>query len=127
MTTFEEVKGLVDENIELIAYSKEAFKDAIQRSTKFLMVIAVLAEHRMELERKKAKATTLRELEYSRSITVAEGKNVTEKKVSAEANPQYSEQREVVEDIEAEISWVKTNIEVFMAASVTYRQMAKEQ
>ncbi len=127
MSTFEELKEFISQNVDLIAYSKDSYKESVERATRFLMVIAVLAEHRMELERKRAKLTTLREVEYSRSIAVAEGKNVTEKKVSAEANPQYSGAREAVEELEGELSWAKTMVDVFNCAHVTYRQMAKEQ
>jgi hypothetical protein len=122
---FEEVKGLVDENIDLIAYSKQAFKEATERTTKFLMVVAVLADYKLELEQKKAKLTTIREAQYHNVISVAEGKTVTEKKVVAEAHPQYAKSREDVELVEAEISWTKTYIEIFNSAHVTFRQMAR--
>lgn len=125
MTPFNKMQELVNEHVDLIAYSKDSFKEATSRTTKFLMVVAILAEYRLELERKKAKLTTIREAEFYSCMNKAEGKTITEKKVAVEADPSYAKARESVEEVEAEISWTKANIEIFNNAHVTYRQMAK--
>ena len=39
---FEEVKALVEENIRLIAFTKDSYKEAMERATKFLTISAIL-------------------------------------------------------------------------------------
>lgn len=122
---FEQIKQLVDDHIDLIALGPKAHKEALDRTTRFLIVIALLADYKLELERRKAKVATMRDAFYSHAVTTAEGKNVTEKKVQAESNKQYTDQRESVEEIDAEMWWLKTHIDMFNNAHLTYRTMAK--
>ncbi len=123
---FEQIKALIEDHLDLIAYDSNSFKQASERTTKFLIVVSLLAEHRLDLEKRKSKIATMREAFYSHSINEAIGKNITEKKVEAEANVNYTTQREAVESLEAEISYCKTMMNVFECAHVTYRQMSRE-
>lgn len=122
---FEEIQELVHEHIQLIAFGKGAFNEALDRATKFLTMVAILSDFKLERERRKAKLTTLREAFYTHAMRESSSKQVTEKKAEAESNKEYTDQREAVEEIEAEISWARTNMEIFNNAHVTYRQMAK--
>lgn len=123
--SFEGLKKMVSDHIDLISFGKNAYKEATERTTKFLVVVSILADHRLDLERHKAKVSTLRDAFYSKAMTEAEGKTITEKKLKADQEVNYTNQREAVEEIEAEISWIKTHIDIFNNAHVTYRQIAK--
>ena len=123
---FEELKELIDEHIDLILLDAKALKEAQDRATRFLVVVSVLSNYRLDLEKKKTKLITLREAHFSQALGRSEAKNVTEKKMEAESDPKYTGQREAVEEIDSEISWVKCHIEIFNNAHITYRQLSKE-
>lgn len=122
---FEDVKQYVDEHVDLIVFGKDSMRESMERASKFLVVISILSEFRLSLERRKAQDITLREALYHKAINAAEGKNVTEKKIEAEANPEYTTGRESVENLDAQISWAKTNIDIFNNAHILYRNLAK--
>ena len=113
---FEEVQALVNEHIQLIAFSKDSYKEALERATKFLVISAIVAEFKREM---------LRDAFYAKALSEAEGKNVTEKKAMVPLNPDYAKQVEVCGELEASIGWSRTMIDIFNNAHVTYRQIAK--
>lgn len=122
---FEEVQALVNEHIQLIAFSKDSYKEALERATKFLVISAIVAEFKREMQEKLTKTETLRDAFYAKALSEAEGKNVTEKKAMVPLNPDYAKQVEVCGELEASIGWSRTMIDIFNNAHVTYRQIAK--
>lgn len=124
MTT-DQIKALVDDHVELIAVGNAGFRNAFEKATKFLIVVAILSEYKMELEKRKSKVSTLRDAFYAHAIINSDGKNAPEKKAQAESNKEYTDQRERTEELDSEIYWVRSTIEIFNNAHVLYRQMAK--
>lgn len=122
---FDEVQALVDEHIQLIAFSKNSYKEAMDRATKFLVIAAIVAEFKRDQREKLTKREALRDAFYSKAIQESEGKNITEKKSQVALNKDYSEHAEVCGVLEANISWCSTMIDIFNNAHVTYRQLAK--
>lgn len=124
--TFEEINELVLEHVKMISISKKSLGEAIERAAEFLVVTAILVDYKRELEIDKTKLTTLQEAKYSQSIKGAEGKTITEKKISVAEDTDYTDVREQVEEIEAGISWAKSYIKIFENAHLTYRQQSRD-
>lgn len=124
--TFEEINELVLDHVKMISISKKSLGEAIERAAEFLVVTAILVDYKRELEIDKTKLTTLQEAKYSQSIKRAEGKTITEKKISVSEDTGYTDVREQVEEIEAGISWAKSYIKIFENAHLTYRQQSRD-
>lgn len=123
---FEQINELVLDHVKMISISKKSLGEAIERAAEFLVVTAILVDYKRELEIDKAKLTTLQEATYSRSIKNAQGKTITEKKISVAEDTDYTDIKEQVEEIEAGISWAKSYIKIFENAHLTYRQQSRD-
>lgn len=127
MLTIEDLQTLVSNHISLIEINKHAFQEARERAAKFLVVQAHLSNHLKLLNDVKVKASTIEKAQYSQSLLGASGKNVTENKIQAEADPVYAEARESVELVESEENWTKRHFEIFGNAHVMFRQISVQQ
>lgn len=126
MLTLEELEKLVMDHIGLIEVDKNAFGQARERAAIFLVIQAHLTNHIKLLDDTKVKASTIEKAQYAQSIMSGTGKNVTENKIHAEADPAYAASRESVELVDAERDWVKRHLEIFGNAHVMFRQIAAE-
>jgi len=126
MLSLEDLQTLVMKNIDLIEIDRNAFAEARERAAKFLVVQAHLASHLKELDDTKVKASTIEKAQYSQSLMSQSGKNVTENKINAEADPKYAASRESVELVDSEISWTKRHYEIFGNAHVMFRQISMQ-
>jgi hypothetical protein len=124
--TFEEIEKYVSDHIDLIKINATALAQGKERAAKFLVIQAILSNHLKCLEEGKALVTTSVEATYAQVILGANGKNVTENKITAAADPRYTSQREAAENLDAEINWVKTHMKIFDNAHIMFRQYTKE-
>lgn len=122
----EDLQKLVADHIGLIEINAFAIREARERAAKFLMVQAHLTNHLKALEDVKVKTTTLTNAQYAQAMKIQAGKNVTENKINAEADPKYAEARESAELVDAEINWVKRHHEMFGNAHVMFRQISMQ-
>lgn len=127
MLSIEQLQQLVSDHIGLVEINKFAFQEARERAAKFLVIQAHLANHLKSLDDLKVKASTLEKAQYSQSLMSACGKNVTENKIQAEADPVYASTRESVELVESETNWTKRHYEIFGNAHVMFRQISMQQ
>ena len=127
MITFKQLQELVQEHIALIEINKYAFQEARERTAKFLVIQAHLTNHLKELDDIKVKCSTLEKATYAQALMQQGGKNVTENKINAEADPTYASARESIELIDAEINWVKKHYEIFGNSHIQFRQISAEQ
>jgi hypothetical protein len=125
--TKEEIEGLVDEMVDKIAFSPKAVRESAERCTSFLTTCAMLADFKRSRDVDRAKAQTVVDIELRNAMDRSVAKQVTEKKMDAQADSKYTVARQALEEIEADISWSRTLIGVFENAHVTYRQIAKEE
>lgn len=100
--------------------------DAEDRATKFLVISSKLLNARFLANEDKIKAISIAKSIFAQVTREADGKNVTEKKLNAEANSDYQEAREYLEKIENKVDFFKTYINIFNDAHVFYRQLSKE-
>lgn len=62
---------------------------------------------------------------YAKLVNADQAKNVTEKKLNAESNPEYQTIHERVEQIDSDLLYLKTMLHVFDQGHVFYRQNSK--
>lgn len=122
----EALRKKIDDHLELIKFSQKGMTEAPERATQFLIMVAVLTDEKRSSEEDKAKLSTVVSATYCEAMRTADGKNTTEKKIVAETETIYTEARETLEEIEAKISWLKTYINIFENAHLTYRQLSRE-
>lgn len=125
--TQSEIKQLINKTVSLIAISPEGIKEANIRCTKFLTAMAIIANYKLSLEVKKAKLITVSEALYADAIQAVSGKNVTEKKINVAKDVNFTTSREQLEELNAELEWLKTYQKIFENAHLVYRNQAKEQ
>lgn len=126
MMSFEQIETYVGNHIDLIEITPAAIVDSKSRSAKFLVIQALLSNHLKALQDAKVKVSTSEKATYAQAILGASGKNVTENKIMAEANPRYAEQREAMEMIDSEVNWTKQHFDIFNNAHIMFRQYSKE-
>lgn len=122
----EQLRKVIAENLELIKYTNKSLKEAPERATQFLIMVAILADEKRSVEEDKAKLNTLVSTTYAQAMGRSVAKQVTEKKAEAENDETYTTMREGLEQCESKISWLRTYIEVFNNAHLAYRQFSRE-
>jgi hypothetical protein len=127
MLTIEELQKIVSDHVGLIEINKNAFQEARERAAIFLVIQAHLATHLKSLEDVKVKASSLEKAQYSQSLMSQNGKNITQDKINAEADPVYAQARESVELVDSEINWTKRHYEIFGNAHIMFRQISVQQ
>lgn len=127
MLTLEQLQDLVNRHLDLVEVDSRAFSESRERAAKFLVIQAHLANHLKILEDVKVKASTIEKATYAQAMHKQAGKNVTENKINAEADPEYAAARESVELVEAEHNWTKRHFEIFGNAHVMFRQISMQQ
>ncbi len=127
MMTYDQLQEYVMKCIDLIEIDQNAMVEAKDRAAKFLVVQAHLANHLKLLEDVKVKASTVEKASYAQALMSQSGKNVTENKINAEADPQYTLARESVELVDAEVNWTKKHYEIFGNAHIMFRQFSNMQ
>jgi len=126
MFSEDQLRERINGYLDLIKYSPKALKEASERATEFLIATALLADAEREAEEDRAKFTTLVAAAEAQAFARSKAKQVTEKKVEVENDPMYTEIREILEQCEAKIKWIKTYIRIFENAHIVYRQFSKE-
>lgn len=102
-----------------------SFVEAEKRSSQFLEATAMITEWRHTLGSEKIKAISIQTVVYSSELSKGTAKTMTENKVLAEASKEYLSARESLEGIENDSSYLKSYYDIFMAAHIFYRQMAR--
>lgn len=116
------INGLVERGIEEIAVNAHSLVDAKPRAGRMLIRVAVLTNYLRAIEEELPKLQTLVNAQYAVAVQQANGKNVTEKKIEAEASKVYSNAVEAKAMLDAEQNWVKNHIKIFDNAHIMYRQ-----
>lgn len=127
MLSKEEVLGIVERGVEEIAINAQSLADAKPRAGRMLTRVAVLTNYLKQLEEDLPKHQTLVNAQYYTAVNSAGGKNVTEKKLEADANLAYCAAVEQKAMVDAERDWVKRYIEIFDNAHIMYRQYSRDE
>lgn len=125
--SIEQIEEIVERGVQEIAVNAHALADAQPRAGRFLTRVAVLTDFLRSLEENLPKHQTLVNAQYATAINCAGGKNITEKKVEAEANPVYSDAVEQKAAVDAQRDWAKNYIKIFDNAHIMYRQYSRNE
>lgn len=120
------IENLIQETLELIAVDAKSLVDARNRAARFLVIQSILATFLKNFEEEKAKVKTLETATFAKAIQVADGKNITEKKIQADQNHEYTLARESLERLDGIREYIKTHIRIFENAHLFFRQLGKE-
>ena len=121
-----ELRQRINEHIELIKHSRQGMKEASERCTAFLVMMAILNDEKRITEDERSKIKTIETASYAQAVSRSQAKQVTEKKIEAEQDVTYTQIREALEECESKISWLRNLISIFENAHITYRTFAKE-
>jgi hypothetical protein len=99
--------------------------EAENRASQLLRAVAVIAWFRLSLSNQLSQVSSLRDIAYKDNLVNSDCKNVTEKKVVAEASPEYIKNRENFEILDSNVKYLSTVIDVFNNGHILFRQMSK--
>jgi len=122
----EVLKEKIKAHIDKVPYENVTEDEAKDRSTAFLVMLAILTDEKRACEEDKSKLVTMSSASYAQALARSGAKQVTEKKVEAEQDGNYTHMREALEECEAKISWLRSYMNIFENAHVTYRQFSKD-
>lgn len=121
-----QIKKLIDDHVDLITITASSLVNSRELSSKFLVAQSLLATFLKDFEDDKSKLVTVKEATYAISIKSAEGKTITEKKVSVNLDANYTNAREAVEQIENIRDYIKVHMKIFENAHLLYRQFSRD-
>lgn len=122
----ENIDEYIQEHVKLITLDNKGLAQASSRAAQFLVVQAVIAAEIRTLKEALTQVDTMKSVQYAMAINAADGKNITEKKSLAEKDNSYTDVKESFDVIEANISYLKTHLDIFNNAHVMFRQLAKD-
>lgn len=125
--SIEQVEAIVEKGVSEIAVNATSLADAAPRAGRFLVRVAVLSDFLRTVEDDLPKYQTKVNMTYAQAILQASGKNITEKKVEAEADPAYNAALEDQGKHKAMHNWVRNHIENFNNAHIMYRQFSRNE
>lgn len=102
-----------------------SYTEAERRAGEFLAAQATIANWRHLLSNERIKLLSMQTVTFASEMSKGTAKTVTENKLSAEASPDYIKVREELEQVENDLSYLKAYYDIFAAAHVFYRQMAR--
>lgn len=121
-----EIKEYIAKHAAMLPLAKSiSTAEAERKAGDFLMAMATIADWKHVITEDKIRLLSVQTAVYSDQLGKGTAKTMTENKVTAEASDEYREAREGLEKIENDISYLKTYADIFMAAHVFYRNMAK--
>ena len=125
MVKFEEIKKYVDETIKKITIDAKGLAEATTRSSDFLVASSILTHYLKETQEEIAKAEAETDASYAHAIQSQEGNKITEKKIGASTNVDYTRAKLKLAELEATRDWIKGFIRIFDNAHITYRQLQR--
>lgn len=102
-----------------------SYTEAEKRAGSFLEAMAMVTEWRHLLSQEKIKSLSVQTAVYAQKLSGGTSKTVTENKIAAEASEEYTRAREDLEGLDNDLSYLKAHFDIFMAAHVFYRNVAK--
>lgn len=124
--TLEQIRELIDTHVQLIKVDAKAVSEARDRAAKFLTIQAVLSNYLLELDTDRAKIVTMTEALYAKAARQSSGKSITEKKLEADEDSDYTDAKIGADTMAAQVNWVKQYIKIFENAHLMFRQLSRD-
>src|SRR5271169_5917354 len=123
-----DVRDLIDTGFNLLVRDRGfSTIDMEERASSLLMLVAKLAQVNNELQYKRIEALSIERASFGVTLSKADGKNITERKILTDANDDYRKTKITLETLDADISYIKTIIDVFNNAHIMWRQFSKSE
>lgn len=120
------MKDTIESYAKLLPLNKSiSTTDAEKRASEFLTAMAYITDLRHTFNEEKIRLQSSHNAVYAEELSKATGKTITENKITVEACEPYQVAREELERIDNDLSYLKAYADIFMAAHVFYRNMAK--
>lgn len=101
------------------------YQEAERRAGEFLTALATITDWRHGFGQEKIKFISTQSAVYAQELSKGTAKTMTENKVTAEASAEYTKAREDLESIDNDANFLRSYYDIFMAAHVFYRNVAK--
>lgn len=121
-----DIEDLINRGMELLRHKRTT--DTFELETKassLLQITAELAQVRHTLEQALIKARSVERASAARSMFGTSEKTVTEKKLRAETDVEYTAAREDLEEIENNITYIRGMMDIFKDGHIFYRQILR--
>lgn len=99
--------------------------EAEKKAGEFLCAQAKITEWKHLLTSEKIKLLSLQTATYATEMSKGTAKTVTENKLTAEASVDYVKAREELEQVENDLSYLRSFYDIFNNAHIFYRNLAK--
>lgn len=130
MSTQEQIESIVNQYLELLPVEdKNLLVKSEDKASRFLIAIAKLAAIRDQLLNAKIKKDSLLCIEFNNALQNEDIRALRDSKAresAAEAFPAYLSIREEVETIEAQLSYSKVMMDIFLNGHLVYRALMKD-
>lgn len=121
-----EIKSVIESYSSRLPNNKSiSVPEAESKAGAFLEAMAFITDRKHLLSEDKIKLTSIQSATYSEELFKGTSKTMTENKILAEASEEYKAAREALEYVENDIAYLKAYYDIYMAAHVFYRNMAK--
>ena len=121
-----DIKALLEEYIAALPLNKSiSIPEAERRAGLFLTAQAQLAEIRHGFTEELIRFTSVQAAVYAEQLAKCDSGKITQDKIAVEASSEYLKARENLESIQNDIAYIKAHQELFAAAHVLYRNLAK--
>jgi hypothetical protein len=121
-----EIKSQIDSYSKILPLNGSISQpEAERRAGEFLTALALIADYRHIFGEERIRHTSVQTAVYAEQMAKGTAKTVTENKLTAEASEEYTKAREELERTENDITYLKAYNDIFMAAHVLYRNLAK--
>lgn len=124
--TLDQVQNIIAEHVELITLDAKGLAEAGLRASKFLVVSSILSTYLKDLETELGKLDANLEASFAQASKTSGGKNVTEKKLDAQMDPEVLKLAHAKSQMDALRTWLRTHIKIFENSHVMYRQFSRE-
>jgi hypothetical protein len=121
-----EVRELIDSGLALLIRERDFNNFAMEiRASALLTLVAKLGQISNELQHERIGALSLERASFGSCLSSSDGKNITEKKIMAETSASYRPHKTKLEELDADLTYLKTIMDVFMNGHIMWRQFAK--
>jgi hypothetical protein len=97
-----------------------------KKASQFLTAMAEVSEWRHAYAQELIKLLSVQTATFAEELSKGTAKTVTENKLTAESSDVYTTAREQLEEVENNLSYLKSYYEIFQNAHVFYRNLCKE-
>ena len=122
----DDVQLLIDTATTLLTRERKfSTFDMEERASGLLVTVAKLGQVSNDLQHQRIEALSLERASFGSTLAKAEGKNITERKIMADTASEYRDYKKKLETLDADLSYLKTMIDVFNNGHVMWRQFSR--